>query len=255
MADSIQRFSSRVQNYVRCRPSYPADIIGLLEAQSGLTDESVVADIGAGTGMLTRLFLDHGNRVFAIEPNSTMREAAENALADESGFTSIAGTAEATMLPDGCVDLVAAAQAFHWFDRSLARLEFRRILRPAGSVVLIWNDRRTDSTPFMCAYENLMLKFGTDYRTVNHRLITDDELQKFFAGTAPGFASFDNKQIFNFAGLKGRLRSSSYTPDTDHPDFQPMISGLERIFDLHHKDGTVVFEYDTLVYYGKMAMQ
>lgn len=147
MTDPTQRFSSRVENYSRYRPSYPRQVLELLFEECGLTAASIIADIGSGTGIMTRLFLENGNQVFAVEPNREMRQEAEWNLASYSHFVSVDATAEATTLRAGSVDFVVAAQAFHWFDREKVRPEFVRILKPEGWVVLVWNDRRPDSTP------------------------------------------------------------------------------------------------------------
>src|SRR5271154_1515768 len=127
--DPTARFSSRVEKYVRYRPSYPKEVVALLGKQCGLTAESVIADVASGTGIFTRLLLENGNRVFGVEPNAEMRRAGEEYLAAFPRFTSVAGTAEATTLPDHSVDIVTAAQAAHWFDRAKARREFVRILK------------------------------------------------------------------------------------------------------------------------------
>src|SRR5437773_2428243 len=157
MSDPTKRFSNRVGNYIKYRPDYSGAIIDLLNEECGLNQQSIIADIGSGTGILSELFLKNGNRVFGIEPNAPMRGAGEKLLERHSKFTSIEGSAEATTLPDDSVDFVVAGQAFHWFDQKLARDEFSRILKPSFWVVLIWNERRTDSTPFLRAYEQMLL--------------------------------------------------------------------------------------------------
>ena len=151
--DSTHRFSSRVGNYVRYRPAYPSAVLDLLTSDCGLTAASVIADIASGTGIFTRMLLENGNRVFGVEPNAAMRNAGEEFLRAYSHFTSVAGTAEATRLADHSVDFVTAAQAAHWFDREKARRELIRICRRGGWTVLLWNERRTGSTPFLRAYE------------------------------------------------------------------------------------------------------
>ena len=166
--DSTQRFSSRVGNYVRYRPAYPSAVLDLLKNECGLNAASVIADIASGTGIFTRMLLENGNRVFGVEPNADMRKAGEEFLRGYSQFTSVAGTAEATTLADHSVDLVTAAQAAHWFDREQARREFIRICRPGGWTVLLWNERRTGSTPFLRDYEQLLLEYGTDYQEVRY---------------------------------------------------------------------------------------
>src|SRR5580765_5018374 len=156
MTDTVERFSSRVANYVKYRPHYPREIIGFLEANCGLTHESIIADIGCGTGISSRLFLENCNRVIGVEPNVAMRAAAEEQLAEFTEFTAVDGTSDQTTLPDASVDMVLAAQAFHWFDAEKTRPEFRRILKPGGYTVLVWNERQLDTTPFLVEYEALL---------------------------------------------------------------------------------------------------
>ncbi|MFL5803507.1 MAG: class I SAM-dependent methyltransferase [Roseiflexaceae bacterium] len=252
MTDSTRRFSSRVENYVRYRPGYPPEVIELLTARCGLTPDSLVADIGSGTGLLARLFLAHGCRVLGVEPNGEMRAAGERLLSGFPNFTSVEGTAEATTLPAQSVDFVTAGQAFHWFDRALARTEFARLLRPGGWVVLVWNDRRSATTPFLAAYEQLLERYATDYAQVNHKRIDEATIGTFFAPGAWSVQVFENRQQFDFAGLQGRLLSSSYTPEPGHPGHQPMIDALRTLFDTHQHGGQVAFEYDTTVYYGRL---
>src|SRR6266704_3952779 len=178
--DPTQRFSNRVENYLRYRPRYPAEILDALKAECGLQVTSLIADVGSGTGFLAEMFLSNGNQVFGIEPNREMREAGEQLLGSYSKFTSVAATAEATTLPEASVDFVTAGQAFHWFDRGRCREEFGRILRPGGWVVLVWNDRRTATTPFLTAYEHLLLTYSADYQQVNHKRVDATVLREFF---------------------------------------------------------------------------
>ena len=245
-----KRFSDRVENYVRFRPVYPPEIISLLRRGTGLTSASVIADVGSGTGISTKLLLGAGGKVYGVEPNREMRQAAERLLTRHPGFHSVDGTARATALADHSVDLIVAAQAFHWFNTPEARAEFSRILKPGGHVMLMWNERKLDATPFLRGYEELLLRFATDYAKVRHENIDDAALGGFFIGPYAAH-SFPNRQQFDFAGLKGRLLSSSYAPAEGHPLHEPMIAELRRLFDLHHDAGQVCFEYNTQVYIGR----
>ncbi|MFO1512348.1 MAG: class I SAM-dependent methyltransferase [Verrucomicrobiota bacterium] len=251
MLAPTQRFSNRVENYVRYRPGYPTEVLELLRTDCGLNSASVVADIGSGTGKFTELLLQSGCHVFGVEPNQEMREAGERLLKSHPRFTSVAATAEATTLPDRSADLIVAGQAFHWFDRERSREEFVRILKPRGWVALIWNDRRTGSTPFLAAYEALLREFATDYEQVNHRNIDEAMLRQFFHAE-PKLRRFPYSQQFDFVGLKGRLLSSSYAPEQGQPKHEAMLGELRRIFDAHQQGGRVAFDYDTLVYYGQL---
>jgi SAM-dependent methyltransferase len=251
--DVTERFSGRVQAYVRYRPGYPAEVVSLLERECGLKRASVVADIGSGTGILSEIFLRHGNRVFGVEPNREMREASERLLAGYPAFVSVEGRAEATTLADRSVDLVAAGQAFHWFDRPVARREFVRILRPEGWVVLIWNVRRKESTAFLRAYERVLLTYSIDYEIVDHDRITDAVIAAFFRPDCCSLRTYENRQVFDYRGLEGRLLSSSYVPGPGHPNHAPMLAELAKIFAAHQEGGTVSLDYDTKVYFGRLT--
>lgn len=252
MVNSISRFNSRVENYAKFRPTYPHLVIDLLETNCGLTEASLVADVGSGTGILSEILLSNGNTVFGVEPNAQMRSSAENLLSKYGLFKSVDGVAEATTLDSRSIDIITAAQAFHWFDQTRARAEFARILKPKGWVALIWNERRLDSTPFLRAYEQLMLQYGTDYQEVRHENVTG-EIADFFAPQGFRQESFENIQTFSFESLKGRVLSSSYAPGPEHPSFEPMIAALREVFDKHEQRGTIAFEYDTRVYYGQLS--
>jgi SAM-dependent methyltransferase len=253
MIDPTRRFSSRVNDYLNYRPGYPSAVLEILRCNCGLTPASVVADIGSGTGFLTELFLRHGNPVLAVEPNPEMRAAAELLLAYYAGFHSVPATAEATTLADNTIDVITAGQAFHWFDRVSARREFERILRPEGWVVLIWNERETETSAFLRAYEALLLHFSTDYAQVDHRRIDEVVLAEFFRPDRFTLEILNKRQEFDFVGLKGRLLSCSYAPEVGHPNHDAMLLELSKVFETCQIDGKVAFEYKTKVYFGHLT--
>ncbi|MFN2494002.1 MAG: class I SAM-dependent methyltransferase [Pyrinomonadaceae bacterium] len=248
----MARFSNRAENYAKYRPNYPAGVIDLLKTDCGLTETSTIADVGSGTGILSELFLRNGNTVFGIEPNAAMRQMAEHLLTGFPNFHSIDGTAEESTLEPVSLDFIIAAQAFHWFDRTKARREFARILKPDGWVVLIWNERRLHSTPFLRDYEKLLLRYGTDYDKVRHENVAG-EIAQFFAPETLQLQNLENAQHFDFESLKGRTRSASYTPEPGAPNFERLFAKLEELFETHQRDGIVTFEYETRVYYGHVS--
>ena len=245
------RFSDRVENYVRYRPGYPSEVLDLLRTECGLQPSHFVADVASGTGVFTRLLLENGNSVFAVEPNLEMREMGIHQLESYSRMVSIAGTAEETTLRSGSVDFVTAAQAAHWFELPRARAEFARILSPEGWCVLIWNERCTATTPFLRDYEQLLLTYGTDYKEVRHERTTA-MIHEFFAPALSNERVFSLRQQFDYEGTAGRLLSSSYAPLDGHPSYAAMMHELQRIFRVHATENKVEFEYRTRVYYGHL---
>ena len=246
---SEDRFSDRVENYIRYRPGYPPEIVEMLREEAGLVSGAVIADVGSGTGISAELFLRAGCVVHGVEPNLAMREAAERLLAQYPDFHSVDGKAQATTLADSGMDFVVAAQAFHWFDVPETRAEFSRILKSDGKVILIWNERLLDTTPFLADYEQLLLTHGTDYQAIRHEKTDEERMRMFFRGNFVT-REFSNTQSFGFESLKGRLLSSSYAPAQGHPQHEPMMAGLRAIFDRHQQDGRVGFDYRTMVYVG-----
>jgi len=270
MTNSVERFSNRVENYIKYRPAYPPEILDVFNDKMGLTKQSVVADIGSGPGVLTRLFLENGNVTYGVEPNQGMRAAAERLLNQFHNFRSVNGTAEATGLGGASVDLVTAGQAFHWFKSEPTRKEFKRILKPGGYCSLIWNMRQLDSTSFLREYEQFIVDNSTDYNEVRHERIAGPlpdsparsaepsnklemagELMKFFADGFE-YASFDNVQIFDFDGLKGRLFSSSYMPAEETERGRKIALDLHQLFARHERESRIEILYDTNIFYGQL---
>ncbi len=251
-SNATSRFSDRVENYVLYRPGYPPEALQALQTECGLKPVDVVADVASGTGIWSRMMLENGNSVFAVEPNAEMREAGERLLSGFPKFTSVSGTAEATTLPSQAVDFVTAAQAAHWFNRERARREFVRILNPGGWLVLLWNERLTDSTAFLRDYEQLLLTYGTDYQDIRHEKTTS-EVNQFFDPAPYQEREFEMRQEFDYTGIEGRLLSSSYAPGPNHPQYAPMLRELRRIFDAHAVSGRATFEYKTRLYFGRLS--
>jgi SAM-dependent methyltransferase len=247
-----ERFSNRVSFYDSGRPGYPDGAFSWLIDTFGLENAAPVADVGAGTGISASSFLRHGFTVTAVEPNGAMREAAIARLGQDPRFRAVAGSAEATTLPGSSVDVVSAAQAFHWFDHTAFRAECERILKPRGVVALFWNVRRAEGSPFAAGYEALLRAFGTDYLAVRHENITEGSLEAFF-GRPYEHRAFDNVQKLDLEGLRARLLSSSYVPAARQPAHEPMLAALGALFEEHQRDGKVAMEYDARVYASRLV--
>jgi len=250
--DRSQRFLGRADDYARGRPGYPAALFDRLVELADLDADSVVADLGSGTGISSAPLVERGIRVVGVEPNDDMRALAEATLGTDPRFSSRSGRAEATGLPDASVDLLLACQAFHWFDLEAVREEARRILRPTGRAALVWNARRAGGTGFAGDYENLLLEFGTDYREVGHRGVPEERLRRFFGGDFDRLR-FDNAQHLDRDGLRARLLSSSYVPAAGSPRHAEMLGALDELFRRHQADGAVTIDYDVDLFFGLLA--
>ncbi|TAK14427.1 MAG: class I SAM-dependent methyltransferase [Anaerolineae bacterium] len=254
--DPTRRFSNRVADYVKYRPTYPAAVLDTLAAKVGLRRGWTAADVGSGTGIFTRQLLDYGLRVYGVEPNEDMRAAAETLLAGYPDFTSIAARAEAIPLPDGSVEIVTAAQALHWFDFSLASREFRRLLKPGGVIALVWNTRDVRA-PFVAALEALLREYGTDYYKTSHAALQEPDkdagITGFFAPDAFNKEEFENPQFLTWEQFSGRVLSSSYVPLAGHPNHAPLMAAIDELFGAHQQGGTVALPYVTELYWARVG--
>ncbi len=250
--DPKKRFSDRVADYKKHRPEYPVKIIDILQAEGALRPQTSIADVGSGTGMLCKLFFPYVEKVYGVEPNDAMRRQAEFDFADNPRFKSVNGSAEETPLPNDSVHLITVGQAFHWFDRQKTRIEFRRILKPGGFVLLVWNQRDLDADDLQRHYDELLRRHIPDYKQIDHRTITDDILFEFYGSRDIQKFNFPNEQLFDLDALKGRLLSSSYVPKPPHPILGKLLPELEQLFYNYQHNGRIRFIYKTQIYLGQL---
>jgi len=249
--DPTSRFGERVDDYVKARPSYPAELLDVLARECGLTKKSVVADLGSGTGIFTRLLLESGATVYAVEPNDEMRGAAERDLASER-LHSVRGRAEATTLPDASIDLATAAQAFHWFDVEATRRELVRILRPDGFTALVWNDRDTKSTPFLRAFEALLVAHCPKYPELQGKADAVSKFDAVFCKNGWQRYTLANRQDLTRDLLVARVMSASYAPKQGTPEHAAIVAALDALFAEHAGESdTVGIMYSTVVITGR----
>lgn len=254
--NSKDRFSSRVENYVKYRPHYPKEIVSFLRDKIKLGEHEIIADIGSGTGISSLLFLENSNVVYGVEPNLDMREAAEEYLVDYPNFKSVDGTAENSGLNTDSVDLVISGQAFHWFDQNKSKIEFRKILNDERSsknlpnTILLWNSRQLHSTPFLREYEKLLLDIAKDYEGIYHENRSESRIRNLYHPNGFEVMTFDNNLIYDFTQLKGRVLSSSYSPNPNDSRYDEFLEKITEIFNKYERDETIEFRYITKVYYG-----
>lgn len=250
--DPTRRFSARAGDYARARPSYPAETLAILAAHHGLRRSSVVVDIGSGTGIFTKLLLDYGASVLAVEPNADMRAEAERSLRGCKGFTSIDGRAEATTLGYAPADLVVAAQAFHWFDVDAARAEHARIAKSHAHAAFIWNDRDTSGDEFLTRYDAILTKYCYGYKRLQGHADTPDKFDAYFGKGKWTRHTTPNSQRLDRSLLVARVMSSSYAPLLDSPEYTAMVAALGEAFDRHAENGAVTIPYETIVIGGRI---
>lgn len=252
LSDTTKLFSQKVANYNNYRPSYPSSILTVLKEKCELSSSSLIVDVGSGTGKLSELFLSNGNQVIGIEPNVEMCHAGRDLLSEYSRFRNIIAKAEKSALPDQMAEFVVAGQAFHWFEPKQTFLEFTRILKPKGWIVLVWNIRQVSGRAFYEAYEDLCVEYGVSYEPQLQREPNIEVIRHFFGKNDFSEFNFENRQVFDFEGIKGRLLSSSYIPDEGDANYSKMIETLEQIFWENQKDGYINFEYKTKLFFGQM---
>jgi SAM-dependent methyltransferase len=251
--DPTKRFSGRVESYRLHRPGYPSAIVDLLTRECGLNSTSVIADIAAGTGLLTEIFLARAFNVVAVEPNQQMREACATLTAQYPQHRCVEGTAELTGLDDDSVDLITVGQAMHWFDLKRTRSEFVRILKSGGWCAVLYNNRRLTGDAFHEGYEQILIEHGTDYSKVRDSHLDEDRLAAFFAPNTMRSATFQNGQHLTLDGLMGRVLSSSYMPQPGHPRHEAMSRSVDAHFNEHQTGGHVAMKYDCVVCYGQLT--
>lgn len=251
--DPKKRFSRTVEYYAKYRPGYPAEVIAFLEDHLDFSRETTIADIGSGTGISSELFLKNGNVVYGVEPNEDMRRVSEGLQKVYPKFYPTSGSAEDTTLIDASIDLIAIAQAFHWFDVAKCRQEFKRILKPSGSVIILWNHRKVEPSGFSRAYEDFIWRFAVDYGKVKQTDIRLDVLERFFGHDGFVRTILQNVQSLDLESLQGRVLSSSYMPQKGNRHFEEMVADLKGIFDQYSVNDVVRMEYDTEVYWGRFG--
>ena len=249
---NTERFSHTAEHYAQHRPSYPKKLINYLTEKGVIYNNSIIADIGSGTGLFTQLLLETGASVVAVEPNNEMRIVAEHNLKKYCNFESVNATAEKTTLEDNSVDLITAATAFHWFDYEACKKEFKRILKPHGSVLLVWNLRLAELSPVTQGYETILKKNCPEYKGIPSQQITEQKFLDFFGTSVVDIIKLDNHQQFDLNGLIGRLRSTSYALTPEQAGYDAMIDDITALFQQYAENGLVTFPYLTKAYHGKL---
>jgi ubiquinone/menaquinone biosynthesis C-methylase UbiE len=249
MNDNINKFSDKAENYAKFRLGYSSEILKFFD-DYGFNNNSIIADIGSGTGKLTKIFLENGNTVYAVEPNDNMRFMADSSLNGYEKYISINGSAENTTLQEEIIDFVVIGQAFHWFDAPKALNEFKRILKDGGVLVLIWYNRKTD-TPFLVEYDNVLKNIPAYKGSIHKALYSDEIIEEFYSKDYKKY-TIETIQEFDYSELLGRSLSSSYSPKEGTQEYMNQCKLLEKIFKKYNKNGKVTFNYNMEIYIGRL---
>ena len=249
---SADKFTNKAEIYAKYRPSYPLEYIEYLISEAGLNENCIIADIGSGTGILSRQLLERGLTVIGVEPNDDMRTVAEQTMKTDSRFISVKATAENTTINDKSIDLITVAQAFHWFDMEQFRLECQRILKQDGRVALVWNSRDGSSDVNKESAE-ICQKYCPNFKGFSGGMEeTPIVFQQFFKDGKYEFKYFRNDLRFNLDGFLGRYLSASYSPKKTDKEYKPFITALSNLFEKYSKDGEIVIPNITRSYLGRV---
>jgi len=249
---SMDKFTDKAEVYAKYRPSYPREYIEYLITEAGLNQDSIIADIGSGTGILSRQLIEKRFPVIGVEPNDDMRSLAEKSLKLDSRFISIKATAENTTIKDNSLDLVTVAQAFHWFDKEKFKLECQRILKQDAKVALVWNSR-DGSSDINKESAEVCQKYCPNFKGFSGGIEeTPVVYQQFFKDGKYDFKNFSNDLQFDFNGFLGRYLSASYSPKKTDKEYNPFIAALSNLFEKYSKNGKVVIPNNTRSYLGKV---
>ncbi len=247
------RFDGKSNIYAKYRPSYPIESLDFIFNELGVDSTSVIADIGSGTGIFTKLLLERGNTVYAVEPNGDMRAKAENDLCKYAKFHSVNGSAEKTTLTDNSVDCITVAQAFHWFNVEEFKKECKRILKPQGKVILVWNSRDEEHI-INKENERINKEFCQKFNGFSGGIsgpMKNQSILAFFNGEYKT-KNFENFIQFDKDGFIGRNLSSSYAPKENDKNYKEYIKALEDMFDKFSENGIMNCPHYTKYYYGEI---
>lgn len=251
--DTTEIYTDRAKDYLKYRPGYPCELIEFIDKELELPSNAVIADIGSGTGIFSKLLLQNNKKVYAIEPNDRMRQMAESMLDRYVGFNSINATAEKTTLMNQSVDMIIVAQAFHWFDPVSAKQEFSRILKPLHYVSLVWNERCVKGNLFLEELEVVLEKFCPEYKTITaYNNTLESVVKSFFLPNPYLKKTFHTYQDLDFEAFKGRILSCSYAPVENDANHKSLIDALFNLYLSHAINEVVRIDYDTQAYFGKL---
>ena len=253
MLEPTRHFSKKAENYMKYRWRYPKEVLDYLKSSVGLQKSWNIADIGYGTGILTKILLDNGNNVIGVEPNDDMRNAGEEYLKDYSNFVSMNAKAEESKIKDNSLELITVAQAIHWFNPEKTKIEFNRILKDNGIIFIIFNRRSKERSDFIIDYDNINKKYNKDFKYTNNNPSNGNLIINYLLDDKIHYHSIDNKISEGFESFKGGFLSASFIPDETSENYTEMINELKDIFDKHKNNDKITFEYSTEIYWGHLS--
>ena len=253
LIDNTKKFDGLATEYSKGRPAYAKKFIDELYEKYGFSKESIVADVGAGTGKFAKQILDKGSFVYCVEPNVDMRTKAVGELKAYKNVECIDGDAANTCLNDNSVDFVTVAQAFHWFEVESFKRECKRILKPGGKVFLVWNSRDTNFE-IVCKNAEIYNRYCPGFKGFSNGIQENDaRIEEFFDGKYEK-VKYDNPLYFTKEIFISRCLSSSYSLKCGEDKYNEYVGELEKLFDVYEVNGTVCMPNSTIVYFGRVDL-
>ena len=253
--ENTKKFTGKAAAYSKYRPDYPSAYIDYLMQSNSLNLDSTIADIGSGTGILTQQLLDKGFQVHAVEPNDNMRIEAETKLKNYPNFISHNASAEHTGLSNNSIDLITAAQAFHWFDKTLFKIEAKRILKKDGNVSLVFNNRIL-SDPLIIENATICRTYCPGFKGFSNGIFNNNkEFQRVIQGFYKDkfeYREFEHPIPFHLDGFIGRNLSSSFSISSNDENYMNFIDALTELFYKYSKDGVLMMPNLTISYQGEI---
>lgn len=250
--NTTQNFSGLANVYTMGRPVYATEFIDMLYSKYGVTEESIIADIGSGTGKLAKQLLDKGSMVYGVEPNADMRSIAIRELQNYAKFEAVNGTASQTTLKDNSIDYVTVAQAFHWFDVTEFKKECKRILRKDGLVFLVWNMRDMSSVVNQASYE-IYKEYCPKFKGFSGGIQKDDIRIREFFDNDYEYVTFKNPLFYDKETFIHRSLSGSYSLRQGEEGYSEYVLRLRELFDEYEENGYLEMANNTVVYVGKIC--
>lgn len=249
---NVEKFTGKAKIYNKYRSSYANNCIEDIIKDRNISNQTIIADIGAGTGKLTEQFLEKGIKVIAVEPNKDMLNMARENLSKYGELIEFKEeAAEATKIENKSIDIIVVAQAFHWFDKELFKKECKRILKSDGLIAIMWN-----FIDYKQELEGKIIDIHKKYTTLSFNASEekkrDEEIAEFFGENNYELKIYENNYLEDYERFLGKQLSMSYALKKEDEKYNEYIGAFKKLFDKYGKDGIIEVHNNTYCYFGKL---